>query len=107
MHPVRICCMLRFVFISLGLTLFSFAEEKAGHLFILSGQSNMTGKLRMGFEETVTETLGKKNVSIVHCSRSGRGIRFWVSDYKLPGTHPMVGLSKNGFFGEFSARFWG
>lgn len=104
MHPVRICCMLRFVFISLALTLFSFAKEKSGHLFILSGQSNMTGKLRMGFEETVIETLGKKNVSIVHCSRGGRGIRFWVSDYKLPGTHPMVGLSRNQANGEEFAR---
>ena len=96
--------MLRLLCISFALTLFSIAEEKSGHLFILSGQSNMTGNLRKGFEETVTKTLGEEKVSIVHCSRSGRGIRFWVADYKLPDDHPRAGLSNNQSNGEEFTR---
>jgi len=96
--------LFRLLAISFALSLFIHAEEKSGHLFILSGQSNMTGNLRKGFQETVTKALGKKNVSIVHCSRSGRGIRFWVADYKLPEDHPMAGLSNNKSNGEEFTR---
>ena len=51
--------------LALGLTLMSLAQagEKAGHLFILSGQSNMTGNLKKGFQETVTQTLGEEQVA--------------------------------------------
>ena len=92
--------LFRLLCISFALSLFIHAEEKSGHLFILSGQSNMTGNLRKGFQETVVKGLGEENVAIVHCSRSGRGIRFWVADYKLPDEHPMAGLSKNKSNGE-------
>ncbi len=64
------------------------AEEtaSAGHLFILSGQSNMTGNLENGFRETVEARLGAAQVMIVRSMKSGRGIRFWVPDYaKLEG----------------------
>lgn len=92
--------------LALGLTLMSLAQagEKAGHLFILSGQSNMTGNLKKGFQETVTKTLGEEQVSLVHCSRGGRGIRFWVADYALPEDHPMTALSKNKSNGEEFTR---
>jgi hypothetical protein len=72
------------------------ADGKSGHLFILSGQSNMTGGLVTGFAEAVTKALGKDQVSIVHCMRGGRGIRFWVKDYDLPESHELHGKLKNG-----------
>ena len=58
-------------------------EEKTGkHLFILSGQSNMTGAVRDAFSDRVQERFGKKNASVVMRMKSGRGIRFWVADYR-------------------------
>ena len=92
--------MLRLLCISLALVLFSHAEEKSGHLFILSGQSNMTGHVKKGFAEVVTKALGEDQVTIVHQCKPGRGIRFWVADYQLPEDHPMAGLSKNKSNGE-------
>jgi len=74
-------------------------EEKSGHLFILSGQSNMTGGLGKGFAAVVTEELGP-DATIVHHSKGGRGIRFWVADYALPAGHPMAALSHNKSNGE-------
>lgn len=67
------------------------AEEAAsgGHLFILSGQSNMTGGLKSAFTATVVEALGEDRVTVASRSRPGRGIRFWVEDYALPGQHKM------------------
>ena len=60
-------------------------EEKTGkHLFILSGQSNMTGAVRNAFFDRVQERFGKKNASVVMRMKSGRGIRFWVADYRQP-----------------------
>jgi hypothetical protein len=72
--------------------------QKGGHLFILSGQSNMTGGLEKGFAETVTKALGKDHVTIVRSMKSGRGIRFWVKDYVLPEDHQLHGklVSGNG-----------
>jgi hypothetical protein len=77
------------------------AEEKTGHLFILSGQSNMTGNLKNGFATTVTRALGAENVTIVHHCKPGRGIRFWVKDYELPEEHPLHGKLKGGNGEEF------
>jgi hypothetical protein len=60
--------------------------EKSGkHLFILSGQSNMTGGLKKGFEQAMQKHFGKENVTIVISMRSGRGLRFWVKDYQYAG----------------------
>jgi Carbohydrate esterase, sialic acid-specific acetylesterase len=77
------------------------AEEKApaaqaGHLFILSGQSNMTAGLRDGFTAVVNEALGKDQVKIVHSMKSGRGIRYWLKDYELPEGHELHGKLKAG-----------
>lgn len=65
--------------------------EKSGHLFILSGQSNMTGGLEKGFTGAATEALGKDQVTIVRSMRSGRGIRYWLKDYELPEEHELHG----------------
>lgn len=74
-------------------------EEKSGHLFILSGQSNMTDGLKRGFATVVTKALGP-DATIIHHSKAGRGIRFWVADYALPAGHPMAALSHNKSNGE-------
>ena len=60
------------------------AKKTERHLFILSGQSNMTGGLKVGFAQKVEDTYGKENVVVVHHSKSGRGIRFWDKDYRFP-----------------------
>jgi hypothetical protein len=77
------------------------AEESAQgrkHLFLLSGQSNMTGQLEKGFTDVVTRALGKDRVSVVRHCKPGRGIRFWVKDYELPKGHELHGklISGNG-----------
>lgn len=76
--------------------------KKSGHLFILSGQSNMTGGLEQGFTETVTKALGKDQVMIVRSMKSGRGIRFWVKDYDLPEGHELHGKLTGGNGEEYS-----
>jgi hypothetical protein len=79
------------------LTLFTAqAEEKAGHLFILSGQSNMTGGLEKGFTDVVNAALGKEQATIVRSMKSGRGIRYWLKDYELPEGHELHGKLKTG-----------
>lgn len=92
--------MMRLLLLSLALGLLSLAEEPSGHLFILSGQSNMTGHVRKGFEEALTKALGQAQVTIVHQCQPGRGIRFWVADYALPEDHPMASLARNQSNGE-------
>lgn len=59
-----------------------FKDEKPKHPFILSGHSNMIGAVRDAFSDRVQERFGKKNVSVVMRMKSGRGIRFWVVDYR-------------------------
>jgi len=60
-------------------------EQKTGkHLFILSGQSNMTGTVKGAFEARVAERFGVENAIVVIRMKSGRGIRFWVADYGQP-----------------------
>jgi hypothetical protein len=71
------------------------------HLFILSGQSNMTAALEGGFREVVHRELGEGGVSIVRQSKPGRGIRFWVENYGLPEGHPLHGQLKAGNGEEF------
>jgi hypothetical protein len=68
-----------------GQDLSASSAGKAGqHLFILSGQSNMTGGLAKGFTGKVEEAFGKENVSVAMSMKSGRGIRYWCSDYRYP-----------------------
>ena len=52
------------------------------HLFILSGQSNMTAGLTKGFTDTVENAFGKENVTVAMSMKSGRGLRYWCSDYR-------------------------
>ena len=60
-------------------------EEKTGkHLFILSGQSNMTGAVKAAFTAHVEEQYGKENSVVVMRMKSGRGIRFNIADYDQP-----------------------
>jgi hypothetical protein len=66
-------------------------EQPQTHLFILSGQSNMTGGLKIGFSRVVEEHFGKDNVTVVHHSKSGRGIRFWDKDYRFPKDYQIPG----------------
>jgi Carbohydrate esterase, sialic acid-specific acetylesterase len=62
--------------------------ETRRHLFILSGQSNMTGGLAKGFTATVAEAFGQDNMTVAMSMKSGRGLRFWCSDYRYPDNHP-------------------
>jgi hypothetical protein len=70
----------------------SASTKKSGnHLFVLSGQSNMTGGLKAGFVETVERAFGKDRVVVVQHSKSGRGIRFWDKDYTFPDNYKFPG----------------
>lgn len=59
--------------------------KSGNHLFILSGQSNMTVHLVNGFSAKAEDVFGKENVTVAMSMKSGRGIRFWCSDYPYPG----------------------
>ena len=59
----------------------SVANKPERHLFILSGQSNMTVGLTKGFTDAVENALGKENVTVAMSMKSGRGLRYWCSDY--------------------------
>ena len=79
-------------------------EEKTGkHLFILSGQSNMTGAVRDAFSDRVQERFGKKNTSVVMRMKSGRGIRFWVADYRQPAGRGISQKAMNSNGQEYKA----
>ena len=81
----------------LGLAFGSSAKEEqknmGKHLFILSGQSNMTGTVRNAFAEKVHQQFGEENAVVVMRMKSGRGIRFWVPDYSHPSKQ---GFKSNG-----------
>ena len=64
------------------------------HLFILSGQSNMTPGLKGGFANAVAEHYGKENVAIAAHSKNGRGIRFWDQEYTYPDGYIVKGKKK-------------
>ena len=66
-------------------------KKSGNHLFVLSGQSNMTGGLKAGFVKTVEDTFGKDKVVVVQHSKSGRGIRFWDKDYEFPENYRFPG----------------
>ncbi|MDG2125847.1 MAG: sialate O-acetylesterase [Verrucomicrobiales bacterium] len=73
--------------------------EKTGkHLFILSGQSNMTGTVRDAFANRVQKCFGEENAVVVMRMKSGRGIRFWVADYRQPNDRGLTDkkMSSNG-----------
>ena len=62
-------------------------EKPLSHLFILSGQSNMTPGLTKGFTDTVENAFGKENVTVAMSMKSGRGLRYWCSDYRYSDNH--------------------
>ena len=66
-------------------------DQPQTHLFILSGQSNMTGGLKSGFSRVVEDHFGKDNVTVVYHCKSGRGIRFWDKDYRFPRDYRFPG----------------
>ena len=80
--PLR--CLVALVFLTLNLPTWADAEKPGKHLFILSGQSNMTGTVRDAFAARVAERFGEENAVVVMRQKSGRGIRFWVADYRQP-----------------------
>ena len=77
--------------LALAYSLSANPKKSGHHLFILSGQSNMTGGLKGGFVKTVEDTFGKDKVMVVHHSKSGRGIRFWDKDYEFPENYRFPG----------------
>ncbi len=44
----------------------------------------MTGTLKAAFTDRVEERFGEDNAVVVMRQKSGRGIRFWVGDYRQP-----------------------
>lgn len=82
--PVHLLRCVALVVLALSLTACASTEKTGKHLFILSGQSNMTGTLKNAFTEHVQQHYGEENVKVVISMRSGRGIRFWVADYGQP-----------------------
>ncbi len=62
------------------------APKTGKHLFILSGQSNMTAALKDAFSKQVQQHYGQDNTTVVISMKSGRGIRFWVADYDTPAS---------------------
>lgn len=82
--PVRLLQCMAMAVLALSITACASTEKTGKHLFILSGQSNMTGSVKAGFTERVHEQYGEENVVVVMRMKSGRGIRFWVPDYVFP-----------------------
>ena len=61
-------------------------EESAEgrHLFILSGQSNMTPTLGGAFRSCVEKTFGKENVIVVRTGHPGQPIKQWYKAWQPP-----------------------
>lgn len=61
------------------------AEEKpARHLFILSGQSNMTPTLSASFQKCVEQVFGKDKVLVTMTGHPGQPIKHWVKSWTPP-----------------------
>lgn len=75
-----------FLFLLLALLPISgvLAAEQPSHLFILSGQSNMTGTLRDSFRSCVEQTLGKDKIIVVHAGHPGQPIKSWYKAWQPP-----------------------
>ena len=91
MQPVWVQILVLMFAISSASTSERQSAESGKHLFVLSGQSNMTGGVRDGFLETVEREFGSKNVAVVHHCKPGRGIRFWDRDYRFPNEYQIPG----------------
>lgn len=103
MHHVRIkpgvlgrmMRLLLVVVLSLHLGACASSQRTGKHLFILSGQSNMTGTVKGAFTKRVQEYYGQGNAVVVMRMKSGRGIRFWVPDYRQPNDRGLTGKKMN------------
>ena len=62
-------------------------KDARRHLFVLSGQSNMTSGLTKALTEKVEEAFGKENVTVAMSMKSGKGLRYWCSDYRYSDNH--------------------
>jgi hypothetical protein len=82
-YKIRIVLIL-----ALALPVFVWAQpamaKTDGHLFILSGQSNMRGPLPQSFEEVVSKVFGKENVTVVTNSHPSQPIRHWYKNWTPP-----------------------
>jgi hypothetical protein len=82
-YKIRIVLIL-----ALALPVFVWAQpamaKTDGHLFILSGQSNMRGPLPQSFEEVVSKVFGKENVTVVTNSHPSQAIRHWYKNWTPP-----------------------
>jgi hypothetical protein len=68
-----------------GLTSLEAADPGGtGHLFILSGQSNMRHPLPQSFEEVVSKVFGKENVTVATFSVPSQPIRQWCKNWTPP-----------------------
>ena len=87
----RLLGLVALLVLALGLPANASTKKTGIHLFILSGQSNMTGGLKSGFTRSVETHYGKENVTVVMRMKSGRGIRFWDKDYTFPDDYRFPG----------------
>ena len=61
------------------------APDKDGpHLFILSGQSNMTGTLAKSFRESVEQVFGGDRVVVSHTGHTVQPLKNWDKDWTPP-----------------------
>lgn len=93
--PNRLYCCIPLLFLALSLTACTSAPKTGKHLFILSGQSNMTKVVRNAFTEEIQKHYGQDNATIVFHCKPGRGIRFWVADYGMPSGHKFADKKRN------------
>lgn len=91
----RLRCLFFLVALSMSAIGCTSTPKTGKHLFILSGQSNMTGTVKDAFTERVQERYGEENAVVVISSRGGRGIRFWVEDYRQPGDRGLTPKKMN------------
>ena len=81
----KILGLLGVLALAIGITSLDAAVAGAsGHLFILSGQSNMRHPLPQSFEEAVTKVFGKENVTVVTYSQPSQPIRQWYKNWTPP-----------------------
>ncbi len=60
------------------------AQENGPHLFILSGQSNMTGTLAVSFRESVEQAFGGDKVIVSRTGHPGNPLKNWDKDWTPP-----------------------
>ncbi|MCH7224985.1 hypothetical protein MLD59_02495 [Verrucomicrobiaceae bacterium E54] len=80
MHAIRLISIL-FLCLTAGVC---GGEVPGRHLFVLSGQSNMTQTLGHSFYECVGAVLGKDRVLIARTGHPGQPIKNWYRDWQPP-----------------------